>query len=133
MGTDVVNLCLMAVIALAGFALASRQMGRGRGYPRGDGGTTGGGRTPGDGGRRGGAGGGYPGRQGGQLFPDRGDSQPASPPSAPRPTSDARPNSGGSVFPQSNDTRRSSGLDSDADNGYGGRRGGSLFPPKDGN
>ncbi len=75
MQTDLVNLCLMAVIALAGFALASRQMGRGRGYPRG--GTTGG-QTP----RGGGRGGRTPsssddsyigGRPRGELFPPKDD------------------------------------------------------------
>jgi hypothetical protein len=130
MQTDVVNLCLMAIITLAGFALASRSMGRGRGYP---GSGTGGTRTPSTtGGRRGSAGGGYPGRQGGQLFPQRGDQQQ---PTARQPDAPASPPAGssGSVFPQSDSPRRGGGFESGRDdNGYAGRQGGSLFPPRDG-
>jgi hypothetical protein len=121
---DITSLCILGIIVFLGFTLMSRMMGAGRGYPGG-----GMGRPPVQRGplrpqaddpdvqsrggfgeqpapRRGGDGGGnggYPGRQGGSLFPQSGgrdrDDEPRT------------------------ETR--------SDGGFPGRQGGALFPQRD--
>lgn len=105
---DIGSVCLMGIIAIASFALASRRMGRagGRTYPRpGDGASTGGGRS--------GVNDGPPGRQGGPLFPPQGSQ------------GGGRSSGMSSDFGQSERGERG---DSPP-----GRRGGSLFPTQRGN
>jgi hypothetical protein len=121
---DIGSLCLVGIMAIAGFALMSRQMGRmgGRSYPGPtdtSGQSRGGGRT--SGGRRAQPGNEYPGRQGGELFPPREGQQPQS--GAPSQSSQQTD----SLFPGS-EQRAQGGGDS---GGYPGRQGGRLFPPKD--